>query len=223
MSKKLFIQAISKFLLGFLLVAMLLFLSAGSLRFWNAWLLLAILFIPMFVAGLVMMVLNPSLLQKRLDAKESEEEQQSVIKWSALMFLLVFLLAGFSFRFNWMRLSPSVSYYASVVFLLAYGLYAEVLRENTYLARTIGVQEGQKVVDTGLYGIIRHPMYGATLLLFLSMGLVLGSLLSFIILLFYIPLIVKRIRNEEVVLEKYLKGYQDYQEKVRYRLIPFIW
>jgi protein-S-isoprenylcysteine O-methyltransferase Ste14 len=223
MSEKLFLQAISKFFLGFLLVATLLFLPAGTLCYWNAWLLLAILFIPMFIAGLVMMIFSPELLKKRLNAKESEKEQQQVIKFSALMFIAAFLSAGFSFRFNWLRLSPSISYIAAVIFLLAYCMYAEVLRENAYLARTIEVQEGQKVIDTGLYGVIRHPMYTATILLFLSMGLVLGSLLFFIILLCYLPLIIKRIRNEEAVLEKDLEGYLAYEKKVQYRLFPFIW
>jgi len=223
MSKKPFLQAISKFFLGFLLVATLLFLPAGTLCYWNAWLLLAILFIPMFIAGLVMMIFSPELLKKRLNAKESEKEQQQVIKFSALMFIAAFLSAGFSFRFNWLRLSPSISYIAAVIFLLAYCMYAEVLRENAYLARTIEVQEGQKVIDTGLYGVIRHPMYTATILLFLSMGLVLGSLLFFIILLCYLPLIIKRIRNEEAVLEKDLEGYLAYEKKVQYRLFPFIW
>nr|WP_205397230.1 isoprenylcysteine carboxylmethyltransferase family protein [Streptococcus lutetiensis] len=223
MRKKLFIQALAKFFLGFLLVATLLFLPAGTLHYWNAWLLLAILFILMFIAGLVMMIFSPELLKKRLNAKESEKEQQQVIKFSALMFIAAFLTAGFSFRFHWLRLSPSVSYVAAVIFLLAYGLYAEVLRENAYLARTIEVQEGQKVIDTGLYRIVRHPMYAATLLLFSAMGFVLGSLVSFLILLAYLPLIVKRIRNEEVVLERDLQGYKSYQKKVRYRLIPYIW
>ncbi|TFH45027.1 isoprenylcysteine carboxylmethyltransferase family protein [Streptococcus equinus] len=223
MSKKPFLQAISKFFLGFLLVATLLFLPAGTLCYWNAWLLLAILFIPMFIAGLVMMIFSPELLKKRLNAKESEKEQRQVIKFSALMFIAAFLSAGFSFRFHWLRLSPSISYIAAVIFLIAYCMYAEVLRENAYLARTIEVQEGQKVIDTGLYGVIRHPMYTATILLFLSMGLVLGSLLSFIILLCYLPLIIKRIRNEEAVLEKDLEGYLAYEKKVQYRLFPFIW
>lgn len=223
MSKKLFMQAISKFFFGFLFVATLLFLSAGTLYYWNAWLLLAILFIPMFIAGLVMMIFSPELLKKRLNAKESEKKQQQVIKFSALMFITAFLTAGFSFRFHWLRLSPNISYVAAVIFLLAYGLYAEVLRENAYLARTIEVQEGQKVIDTGLYSIVRHPMYAATLLLFLAMGLVLGSLVSFLILLAYLPLIVKRIHNEEAVLVRDLQGYEVYQKKVRYRLIPYIW
>lgn len=166
----------------------------------------------MFIAGLVMMIFSPELLKKRLNAKESEKEQQ-VIKFSALMFITAFLTAGFSFRFHWLRLSPNISYVAAVIFLLAYGLYAEVLRENAYLARTIEVQEGQKVIDTGLYSIVRHPMYAATLLLFLAMGLVLGSLVSFLILLAYLPLIVKRIRNEEVVLVCDLQGYEVYQKK----------
>ena len=223
MSKKLFMQALAKFSLGFLLVATLLFLPAGTLHYWNAWLLLAILFIPMFIAGIVMMIFSPELLKKRLNAKESEKEQQQVIKFSALMFIAAFLTAGFSFHFHWFLLSASVSYIAAVIFLLAYGLYAEVLRENAYLSRTISVQEGQQVIDTGLYSIVRHPMYAATLLLFLAMGLVLGSFVSFLILLAYLPLIVKRIRNEEAVLVRDLQGYKTYQNKVRYRLIPYIW
>lgn len=223
MSKRLFIQAIAKFLLGFLLVFLLLFLPAGTLKYWNAWLLLAILFVPMFIAGLVMMIVNPTLLQRRLDAKESEKEQQQVIKFSALMFIFAFVVAGLSYRFDFLRLPVFFSFLAAVIFLLAYCMYAEVLRENTYLARTIGVEEGQKVIDTGLYGVIRHPMYTATLFLFLSMGLVLGSWLSFIVLLCYLPLIIKRIRNEEAVLEKDLDGYLAYEKKVQYRLFPFIW
>ena len=223
MDAKLFGQAIVKFTLGLVIVAALLFVPAGGFAYWQAWLLLAILFIPMFCAGLVMMAKSPDLLRKRLNAKEEETEQKEVIAWSGVMFLAAFILAGLNFRFGWIVLPKWVPYVAAGVFLLAYVLYAEVLRENAYLSRTIEVQEGQKVVDTGLYGIVRHPMYMTTLLLFLAMPLVLGSVISFVIMLFYIPLIAKRIRNEEEVLEKGLAGYTEYRKKVRYRLIPFIW
>ncbi|MBQ7144120.1 MAG: isoprenylcysteine carboxylmethyltransferase family protein [Oscillospiraceae bacterium] len=223
MEKKLFAQAICKFLAGAVLVEALLFLPAGSFAYWQGWLLMGILFIPMFCAGLVMLRKNPTLLRRRLDAKEEQAEQKTVILLSGLMFLAAFVAAGLSFRFQFLMLPRWVSLAAAVVFLAAYALYAEVLRENEYLSRTIGVQEGQRVVDTGLYGIVRHPMYAVTLLLFLSMPLVLGSVLSFVILLCYIPLIVKRIRNEEAVLAAGLAGYETYMKKVRYRLIPFIW
>ena len=223
MDAKLFGQAIVKFTLGLVIVAALLFVPAGGFAYWQAWLLLAILFIPMFCAGLVMMAKSPDLLRKRLNAKEEETEQKEVIALSGVMFLAAFILAGLNYRFGWIVLPKWVPYVAAGVFLLAYVLYAEVLRENAYLSRTIEVQEGQKVVDTGLYGIVRHPMYMTTLLLFLAMPLVLGSVISFVIMLFYIPLIAKRIRNEEEVLEKGLAGYTEYRKKVRYRLIPFIW
>ena len=223
MDAKLFGQAIVKFTLGLVIVAALLFVPAGGFAYWQAWLLLAIQFIPMFLAGLVMMAKSPDLLRKRLNAKEEETEQKEVIAWSGVMFLAAFILAGLNFRFGWIVLPKWVPYAAAVVFLLAYVLYAEVLRENAYLSRTIEVQEGQKVVDTGLYGIVRHPMYMTTLLLFLAMPLVLGSVISFVVMFFYIPLIAKRIRNEEEVLEKGLAGYTEYTKKVRYRLIPFIW
>ena len=223
MDAKLFGQAIVKFTLGLVIVAALLFVPAGGFAYWQAWLLLAILFIPMFCAGLVMMAKSPDLLRKRLNAKEEQNEQKEVIALSGLMFLAAFILAGLNFRFGWIVLPKWVPYVAAGVFLLAYVLYAEVLRENAYLSRTIEVQEGQKVVDTGLYGIVRHPMYMTTLILFLAMPLVLGSVISFAVMLFYIPLIAKRIRNEEEVLEKGLAGYTEYRKKVRYRLIPFIW
>lgn len=223
MDKKLFLQAVGKFLCGFLLVALLLFLPAGTLRFFNAWLLIAILFAPMFCAGLVMLARAPELLRKRLDAKETEPEQKLVVLLSGLMFFAAFVVAGISFRFGWLVLPRWVSWAAAVLFLGAYALYAEVLRENAYLSRTIGVQEGQKVVDTGLYGVVRHPMYAATLLLFLSMGLVLGSILSFVILLLYVPIIALRIRSEEAVLEAGLEGYAEYRTRVRWKVIPFLW
>ncbi len=223
MTKGLFFKAIAKFLIGFVIVAAILFLSAGTLRWPNAWLFLGLLFIPMFIAGIVMMLLDPSLLEKRLNAKETEGEQRTVIALSALMFLAAFVLAGLNFRFKWIELPNWIVFLAAAVFLLAYLMYAEVLRENTYLARTIGVSEGQKVISTGLYGVVRHPMYLATLFLFPAMGLVLGSPISFLILLLYIPLIVKRIKNEEKVLEAELEGYREYETRVKYRLLPFIW
>lgn len=223
MDGKLFVRAIGKFALGFVLVGVLIFLPAGTLRFPDGWLLMGILFVPMFAAGLVMMKKSPALLEKRLNAKEQEGEQKKVIAWSGLMFLAAFVLAGLNFRFGWITMPRWSVYAAAAVFLLAYLLYAEVLRENEYLSRTIEVQEGQKVVDTGLYGVVRHPMYAVTLTLFLAMPLVLGSPLSFAVMLCYVPLIVRRIRNEEQVLEKGLAGYAEYEKKVRWRLIPGIW
>ena len=223
MTKKLFFQAISKFFFGLVLIALLLFLPAGTLRYWNAWLLIGILFVPMFFAGIVMMLRNPELLKKRLNAKENEDEQKTVILLSGIMFLAAFVVAGLNFRFGWIVMPRWTVIAAACVFLAAYLMYAEVLRENVYLSRTVEVQEHQKVIDTGLYGIVRHPMYAATVFLFLSMGLVLGSPISFVILLFYLPIIAKRIRNEEAVLAQGLDGYQAYKEKVRYKVIPFIW
>ncbi len=223
MNAKLFFQAIVKFLSGLLLVGFLLFLPAGTFAYPQAWLLIGILFLPMFVAGLVMMRRNPELLRKRLNAKEDQAEQKSVIFLSGLMFLAAFLLAGLNFRFGWLVLPTWVSWAAAVLFLLAYALYAEVLRENAYLSRTIEVQDNQKVIDTGLYGIVRHPMYMSTLILFLAMPLVLGSLISFVVMLAYLPIIAKRIRNEEQVLEEGLDGYREYKTRVRWKVIPFIW
>ena len=223
MSSKLFAQAMTKFFSGLLIVGLLLFLPAGTLSWPQAWLLICILFIPMFVAGLIMMKKSPGLLQKRLNAKEEESEQKTVILLSGLMFLAAFIVAGLNFRFRWIVLPDWVSWAAAVLFLLAYALYAEVLRENEYLSRTIGVQENQKVIDTGLYGAVRHPMYMSTLLLFLSMPLVLSSVISFVITLAYIPIIAKRIRNEEQVLEEGLDGYKEYKERVRYKVIPKVW
>ncbi|MBR3740478.1 MAG: isoprenylcysteine carboxylmethyltransferase family protein [Clostridia bacterium] len=223
MDSKLFAQAMIKFFSGVLLVGLLLFPPAGTFAFWQAWLLIGILFIPMFIAGLVMMRKSPELLRKRLNAKEEEIEQKAVIVLSGLMFLAAFIVAGLNFRFRWIVLPGWVSWAAAAVFLAAYALYAEVLRENVWLSRTIEVQENQKVIDTGLYGIVRHPMYMTTLLLFLSMPLVLGSVLSFAITLLYIPIIAKRIRNEEQVLEGGLDGYAEYKKRVRYKVIPFVW
>ena len=223
MDVKLFSQAIAKFLGGLLMVGLLLFLPAGSFAYWQGWLLMGILFIPMFIAGLIMMKKAPDLLRKRLDVKEQQAEQKTVIALSGVTFLAAFVVAGLNFRFQWIVLPAWVSWAAAVVFLLAYALYAEVLRENVWLSRTIEVQENQKVIDTGLYGIVRHPMYMSTLLLFLSIPLVLGSVLSFIIMLAYIPIIAKRIRNEEKVLEDGLAGYAEYMKRVRYKVIPFVW
>lgn len=223
MSKKLFLQAIIKFVFGVLLVGLLVFLPAGTLRFFQGWLFMGILFIPMFIAGIVMMVKKPKLLESRLNAKEKQMDQSLVVKLSGLMFLAGFIVAGLDFRFGWLTLPKGVSIGAAVVFLIAYVLYAEVLRENTFLSRTIEVQENQKVIDTGLYGMVRHPMYFATVLLFLAMPLVLGSLISFVIFLAYPFIIAKRIKGEEAFLEQELTGYKEYKEKVKYRLIPFIW
>ena len=223
MTAKLFIQAIAKFFLGVLLVGVLLFLPAGTLSFFNGWLLMCILFVPMFFAGIVMMFKNPDLLKSRLNAKEKQKDQSLVVKLSGLMFLAGFIVAGLDARFHWYTLPIPVAIGAAVVFLVAYLLYAEVLRENTYLSRTIEVQENQKVIDTGLYGIVRHPMYSVTLLLFLTMPLVLGSVYSFLIFLAYPFIIAKRIKGEEEFLEKELSGYREYKQKVKYRLIPFIW
>ena len=222
-NRKLFISAISKFALGVLLVGALVFIPAGTLKYGPGLLLMCVLFIPMFIAGLIMMNKNPELLKSRLDAKEKEKEQSLVIKLSGLMFIVGFVIAGLDFRFSWLPLPKWVSILGAALFLLAYALYGEVLRENTYLSRTIKVQKDQKVIDTGLYGIVRHPMYMATVLLFPSMGLVLGSLFTFIIFLAYIPIIILRIQNEEKVLEKELKGYNEYKQKVKYKIIPYIW
>jgi len=223
MTKELFWQAVAKFILGVVLVGILIFLPAGTLHYDGGLLLMSILFIPMLCAGIIMMLKAPDLLRKRLSAKEKQGEQSLVIKLSGLMFIVGFVLAGLSYRFGWLMLPKWVSIVGAVVFLAAYLGFAEVLRENAYLSRTIEVQEGQKVVDTGLYGIVRHPMYAASVLLFLAMPIVLGSLLSFIVFLVYPFIIAKRIRNEEKVLEEGLEGYSEYKKRVKYRIIPFIW
>ena len=222
-NKQLFLQAVGKFLLGVLIVGLLLFLPAWSLRYWQGWLLMGILFVPMFCAGLVMMAKNQELLRKRLNAREEEKEQKTVVRMSGLLFIAAFVVAGLNWRFGWCVLPDWAVWASAGLFLICYLLYAEVLRENTYLSRTIEVQENQKVIDTGLYGIVRHPMYMSTFLLFLSMPLVLGSVISFVIMLVYIPIIAKRIRNEEQVLEEGLAGYSDYKKRVKYKVIPLIW
>jgi len=223
MNKKLFKEAIIKFILGVLIIGLSIFLPAGTIYYFNGWLFMCILFIPIFIAGLVMMIKSPSLLKSRLNVKEKEIDQKEVVKLSGLMFLLGFIIAGLNYRYNWIKLPNIVVIIGSVIFILSYIMYAEVLRENAYLSRVIEVQKDQKVIDTGLYKIVRHPMYSTTILLFLSMPLILDSLISFIIFLVYPFIIIKRIKNEEEYLEKNLKGYKEYKKKVKYKLIPFIW
>lgn len=223
MTRKLFISAIFKFIFGIALVGALIFLPSGTLSFFNGWLLMGILFVPMLFAGIVMMLRSPELLRQRLDAKETQKQQGIVVKLSGLMFIAGFVIAGLGVRFGWYVLPKGITVCAAVVFCLSYVIYGEVLRENAYLSRTVKVQEGQKVISTGLYGIVRHPMYSATVLMFLSMPLVLGSVYSFLIFLAYPFIIAKRIKHEEELLERELDGYREYKKKVKYRLIPFIW
>ena len=223
MNRKLFLEAIVKFLLGVILVGVLIFFPAGTFDYFNGWLLMGLLFIPMFIAGIIMMVKSPDLLRSRLSAKEKEREQKEVIGFSAMMFLLGFVVAGLNYRFGWIEIPNVIVIVSTIIFVISYVIYAEVLRENVFLSRTIEVQKQQKVIDTGLYGIVRHPMYTATIFLFLSIPLILGSLISFIIFLAYPFIIIKRLKNEEVVLEKELNGYREYKMKVKYKLIPFIW
>ena len=220
---KLFVNALAKFFCGFLLVGLLIFWPAGTLAFPKGWLLMGLLFGPMFVAGLVMLAKSPAFLEKRLDVKEKRSAQQGVVKLSGLMFIAGFVVAGLDFRFGWSQMPKAVTVAAAVLFLLAYLLYAEVMRENAYLSRTIQVEEGQTVVSTGLYGIVRHPMYMATLLLFLVMPLVLGSWWALIPFAFYPAIIISRLKDEEELLTRELAGYEEYKEKVKYRIIPFIW
>ena len=223
MNIKLFFEAIIKFILGVAIIGLLIFVPANTINYWNGWLFMGLLFIPMFIAGIVMMIKSPELLRKRLNAKEKENKQKQVVKLSGLMFLAGFIIAGLNYRYSWVVIPKSIVIISSVMFVISYIIYAEVLRENAYLSRTIEVQENQKVIDTGLYGIVRHPMYAATILLFLSMPLILGSVFSFVIFLVYPFIIAKRIKNEEEVLEKELKGYFEYKKKVKYKMIPFIW
>ena len=223
MNLKLFLQAIIKYMLGVLIIGALLFIPANSFEYWNGWLLMGLLFIPMLIAGIILMIKNPELLRKRLNAKEKESEQKWVLFFSGLMFVVGFMIAGLNYRYQWTEMPKIVVIISSILLIIAYILYAEVLRENTYLSRTIEVQDNQKVIDIGLYGIIRHPMYATTILLFLTMPLILGSIYSFIIFLIYPVIIGKRIKNEEKVLEKDLKGYTEYKKKVKYKVIPFVW
>ncbi len=223
MDKTLFFSAITKFALGLACTALLLFVSAGTVQFPGGQLLMLVLFVPMFAAGLIMMVANPALLRSRLQARESQPEQKSVVALSGLMFLCGFIAAGLDFRFGWSAMPDQLPICGAVLFIAAYVLYAEVLRENTWLSRTVRVQDGQQLVDTGLYAVVRHPMYTVTILLFLSMPLVLGSWVAFVIFLYYPFLIARRIKNEEQVLEAQLKGYAEYKKRVKYRLVPYIW
>ena len=223
MNRNLLIQALVKLSAGIILVGLMVFLPAGSFGYWQGWLLMGVLFVPMLIAGVVMMVKNQELLRKRLDAKEKEGEQKTVVALSGVLFVVSFVTAGLNWRYGWWMLPDWVVWVAAAIFILSYILYAEVLRENEYLSRTIEVQKGQKVIDTGLYGMVRHPMYLATVIMFLSMPLVLGSPISFVIMIGYFPVIAKRIRNEEMVLAAGLDGYKEYQMRVKYKVIPFIW
>lgn len=223
MNIKLFFQALIKYILGVFIIGVLLFVPANSFEYWNGWLFMGLLFVPMFIAGIVLMVKNPELLKKRLNAREKENEQKFVLLFSGLMFLFGFIISGLNYRYKWFEIPNVVVFVSSFLFIIAYILYAEVLRENIYLSRTIEVQENQKVIDTGLYGIVRHPMYAVTIFLFLTMPLILGSIISFVIFLIYPFIISKRISNEEKVLERELNGYKEYKKKVKYRLIPFVW
>ncbi|WP_407453894.1 methyltransferase family protein [Methanobrevibacter sp.] len=223
MDTKLFSQALTKFLLGLIIISLLLFIPAGTLSYYNGWLFIALLFIPMFIVGTIMFIKSPELLKRRLNAEEEENEQKILILISGIMFLSAFIVAGLNFRFGWFKLPQIVITIASIIFLLSYIMYGEVLRENIYLSRTVEVSENQKVVDSGLYGIVRHPMYTSTIFLFLSMPLILDSIFSFIIMMVYPIIIIFRIKNEEKVLENELEGYKEYKEKIKYKIIPFIW
>ena len=220
---KLIMNALVKYLMGLVMVGLLLFVPAGTFDYWYAWLFIALLFIPMLLLGVVLAVKSPDLLEKRLNSKEKESEQSVVVILSLIMFLGGFIVSALDFRFGWSKMPTVVVVVAAVILLISYGLYAEVMRENAYLSRTVEIQEEQKVVDTGLYGIVRHPMYSVTTLLFLSIPLVLGSWIGFIIFLAYPMILVKRIKNEEKLLEEGLQGYKKYKERVRYRMIPFVW
>lgn len=223
MKNNLFLQALKKIIAGFVAIGVLLFLPAGTLYYWNAWLFVAVLFVPMLFLGVMMLFKSPKLLEKRLDAKEKVNEQKWVIALSGIMFVAAFVVAGLNFRFSWHSLPDYVIWTGVVFFLLSYLIYAEVMRENAFLSRTIEIQENQKVIDTGLYGIVRHPMYSATLIMFLSIPLILGSVISFAIMLAYIPIIAVRMNSEEQVLEEGLRGYKEYKQRVRYKVIPFVW
>ena len=220
---KLLLKTFAAFLSGLLITGAMLFVPAGTLHYPGAWLFMALLFVPILVMGIVLMIKNPELLRKRLEMKEREKEQKGVVALSGLLLVASFIVAGLDYRFDWSNVSSLIVAIASVVLLVGYALYAEVLRENVYLSRVVEVQEGQRVIDTGLYGIVRHPMYAVTVLLFLSMPLVLGSIPAFLVFLCYPAIIAKRIRNEEQVLSRDLPGYQEYCGRVRWRLIPFIW
>ena len=223
MKNNLFVESLKKFIAGFVAIGILLFLPAGTFYYWNAWLFVTVLFLPMLFLGIVMLFRSPELLAKRLDAKEKVDEQKWVVALSGIMFLAVFIVAGLNFRYSWHSLPNYLVWIGTVVFILSYLMYAEVMRENAFLSRTIEIQENQKVVDTGLYGIVRHPMYSATLFMFLSIPIILGSMLSFVIMLAYIPIIAVRMNSEEEILEEGLRGYKEYKQRVRYKVIPFVW
>ena len=223
MKNNLLVESLKKIIAGFVAIGVLLFLPAGTLHYWNAWLFVAVLFTPMLLLGVVMLFRSPKLLEKRLDTKEKVDEQKWVVALSGIMFLAVFVVAGLNFRFSWHFMPDYVIWIGVGVFLLSYLMYAEVMRENAFLSRTIEIQENQKVIDTGLYGVVRHPMYSATLLMFLSIPLILGSMISFVIMLAYIPIIAIRMRSEEKILEEGLEGYKEYKQRVRYKVIPFVW
>ena len=223
MKNNLLLKALKKIIAGFVAIGVLLFLPAGTLYYWNAWLFVAVLFVPMLFLGVMMLFKSPKLLEKRLDAKEKVNEQKWVVALSGIMFVAAFVVAGLNFRFSWHSLPDYVIWIGVVFFLLSYLIYAEVMRENAFLSRTIEIQENQKVIDTGLYGIVRHPMYSATLIMFLSIPLILGSVISFAIMLAYIPIIAVRMNSEEQVLEEGLRGYKEYKQRVRYKVIPFVW
>lgn len=220
---KLLLNALTKFICGLLLVGLLIFLPAGTLSYTYGWLFIGLLFVPMLIAGFVMLFKSPDFLAKRLDAKEKQATQKGVVALSGLMFVAGFVVAGLDYRFGWSRMPLLVTIIASVLFLVAYALYAEVMRENTYLSRTVKVEEGQKVVDTGLYGIVRHPMYAVTILLFLMIPLVLGSWYALIAFAFYPAIIIVRLKDEEELLTRELPGYCEYKQKVKYRIVPFVW
>ena len=220
---KLFFEALTKFACGLLLVGLLIFLPAGTIAYIDGWLFIGLLFVPMLIAGFVMLAKSPEFLKKRLDAKEKQAAQKCVLVFSGLMFIAGFVVAGLDFRFGWSHMPDWVVIIASVLFLAAYALYAEVMRENAYLSRTIKVEEGQTVVDTGLYGIVRHPMYAVTILLFLMIPLVLGSWYALIVFAFYPAIIIVRLKDEEELLTRELAGYAAYKQKVKYRILPFIW
>lgn len=222
MDVKLFSQALIKFFSGLIIISLLLFIPAGTLNYFNGWLFIGLLFIPMFIVGIITFLKSPELLKRRLNAKEEENEQKVIVLTSGIMFLFAFVLAGLNFRFGWFNLPKTVVIIGSVIFILSYIMYAEVLRENMYLSRTVEVSENQKVVDSGLYGLVRHPMYTSTIFLFLSIPLILNSIFSFAIMLIYPIIIISRIKNEEKVLENELEGYKEYKEKVKYKIIPFL-
>lgn len=223
MDKSLLLNALFKYIMGLIIVSLLLFIPAGTFNYWNAWLFIIVLFVPMFFEGIILIFKDPTLLKSRLEVKEKEQNQKYVIIYGGLMFLFGFIIAGFNYRFSWILMPKIVIIIATFIFLISYILYAEILSENTYLSRTIKVQDNQKVIDTGFYSIVRHPMYLITIVLFLTIPLILGSIISFIVFLSYPFIISKRIINEEKVLEKELKGYKEYEKKVKYKLIPFIW